>query len=100
MHRTRMAEMPSLMDAIEKQLQEERAATLGKAGKEVETALRELDTGVPGVSEDELLDAAGTKVWYYLITRESCGMYDHKEALAIYGVPDRVIARVGVVRRR
>ena len=94
-----MAELPNLMDAIEAQLQEERAVTLGKAGKEMEVALGELATGVPGISEDELLDAAGMKVWYYLITRESCGMYDHKEALAIYGVPNRVLARVGVIRR-
>jgi hypothetical protein len=95
-----MAEPPNLMDSIEQQLQEERAATLGKAGKEMEVALHELDTGVAGLSEHELLDAAGTKVWYYLITRESCGMYDHKEALAIYGVPNHVLARVGVIRRR
>ena len=95
-----MAEPPNLMDSIEQQLQEERAATLGKAGKDIEIALRELDTGVAGVSEDELLDIAGTKVWYYLITRESCGMYDHKEALAIFGVPNRVLARVGVIRRQ
>jgi hypothetical protein len=95
-----MAELPNLLDSIEAELREERAATLGKAGKAIEVALHELTTGVPGLTEDELLDEAGTKVWYYLITRESCGMYDHKEALAIYGVPDRVLARVGVTRRR
>jgi hypothetical protein len=95
-----MAEPPNLMDSIEAQLREERAVNLGRAGKQMEKALRELETGVPGISEDELLDAAGEKVWYYLIARESCGMYDNKGALAIYGVPDRVLARVGVIRRR
>jgi hypothetical protein len=32
--------------------------------------------------------------------RESLGMFDHSEAMKIYGVPGRVMARVGVVRRR
>jgi len=88
-----------MMSAIEAQLQEERAVTLGKAGKEMELALAEVESGVPGVTEDELLDEAGKRVWYYLITRESCGMYDHAAALDIYKVPNRVRARVGVMRR-
>jgi hypothetical protein len=38
-------------------------------------------------------------VWCYLIVRESLRMFDHKQALKVYGVPDRVMAKVGVVRR-
>lgn len=83
---------------IEKQLQEERAASLGRAGKRVEQALAELaaaGTPPPG----DLIDEAATAVWYYLIVRESLRMYDHKAVLAIYGVPSFVLARVGVVKR-
>lgn len=94
-----MAEPPDVMTSIETELRAERAATLGRAGKAMETALAELDAGVRGMTEDELLDEAGKKVWYYLITRESCGMYDHKAALEIYKVPGKVLARVGVMRK-
>jgi hypothetical protein len=31
--------------------------------------------------------------------RESLRMFDHQQALAIYGVPNRVLARVGVINR-
>jgi hypothetical protein len=48
---------------------------------------------------EERLDEAGTAVWHYLIMRESLHMYDHKDALAVYGIPGRVLARVGVVRK-
>ncbi len=91
--------MADLLAGLEAELKNERAIALGRAGKNVELALAELAAGVPGISEDELLDAAGTAVWHYVIGRESLGMYDHREALEIYGVPARVMARVGVVRR-
>jgi hypothetical protein len=91
--------MADLLAGLEAELKNERAIALGRAGKKVELALAELATGVPGVSEDELLDAAGTAVWHYVIGRESLGMYDHKEALAFYDVPARVMARVGVVKK-
>ena len=83
---------------IEKELQGERAASLGRAGKRVEEALAALAAaGSP--PDGELVDEAATAVWYYLIVRESLRMFDHKAALAIYGVPSFVLARVGVVKR-
>lgn len=83
---------------IERELQAERAASLGRAGKRVEDALAALVRGRD--SAPELIDEAATAVWYYLITRESLRMYDHKAALAVYQVPGYVLARVGVVRRQ
>jgi hypothetical protein len=84
------------MAAIEAELQEERAYALGLAGKKVETAMAEL-----AVRRDteQALDDAGTAVWHYLIARESLGMYDHEESLGVYGVPGKVLARVGIIRR-
>jgi hypothetical protein len=87
-----------LLAELEAELKNERASALGRAGKKVELALAELASGVPGIAEAELVDIAATAVWYYLIGREALGMYDHDEALKIYGVPDRVMARVGVVK--
>ncbi len=78
---------------IEKELAGERAAALGRAGKRIELALAAL-----GDDDDSLYEAA-TAVWHYMIVRESLRMYDHARALEVYGVPPRVMAKVGVVRR-
>ena len=83
------------LTVIEKELEGERASSLGEAGKRLETALAALGDS----SDDELLHEAATAVWYYMIVRESLRMFDHKQALNVYGVPDRVMAKVGVVRR-
>ena len=91
-----MAEDRDELHPIEKELQAERAAALGRAGKRVEDALAQLAQGSD--SHPDLIQEAATAVWYYMITRESLRMYDHKAALAIYQVPDYVLARVGVVR--
>jgi hypothetical protein len=82
------------LSPIEEQLQGERAAALGEAGRRLEAALGDLANG----DTDDRLDEAGTAAWHFMIVRESLGMYDHKAAFAIYQVPDRVIARVGVMR--
>jgi hypothetical protein len=81
---------------LEHELNAERAAALGRAGKRLETALAALATSDRDL---DLIDEAATAAWYYMITRESMRMYDHKAAFAIYGVPDYVLARVGVIRR-
>ena len=87
-----------LMAPIEAELQGERAFALGQAGKKVEATLAELAENTKAALAEDLLDAAATAVWHYLIIRESLGMYDHPSALAIYGVPGKVLVRVGVVR--
>jgi hypothetical protein len=88
-----MADDRDALHPIEKELQGERAAALGEAGRRLERALDEL-----GADEDSVMEAA-TAVWYYMIVRESLRMFDHKDALAHYKVPNRVMARVGVVKR-
>ncbi len=83
-------------DPLEYELQEARAMALGHAGKKVEAALAALAAG----PSDELVDAAANAVWELLITRESLRFYDHKQALAFFGVPPAVMARVGVYKPR
>ncbi len=87
--------MSRVIDALEKELEGERATSLGEAGRRLETALAALGTHE---GEDELQEAA-TAVWYDMIVRESLRMFDHTQALAVYGVPPRVMARVGVIKR-
>jgi len=81
---------------IEEQLQGERAAALGEAGRRLEAALADLALG----DTEDRLHEAGTAAWYYVIVRESLNMFDHEQAFGIYKVPPRVIARVGVVKKQ
>jgi hypothetical protein len=85
----------SPLGAIERELQGERAAALGEAGRRLEAALADLTLG----TTEDRLDEAATATWHYIILRESLRMFDHKDALAIYGVPGPVLARVGVIKR-
>lgn len=92
--------MADLISPIEQELQGERAGALGLAGRRIEAALAALGDAADPTPLDDKLDAAATAVWYYMIVRESLRFYDHKAALHHYNVPDRVMARVGVVKRR
>lgn len=83
--------------AVEAELQSERAYALGLAGKKIEAAMADL---AMAPDDEQRLDDAGTAVWHFLIMRESLHMFDHKEALEVYNVPGRVLARVGVIRRK
>ncbi len=88
--------MSRAIDAIEKELEGERATALGDAGRRLEAALAELALG----TTEDRLDEAATATWHYMILRESVRMFDHGAALEVYGVPPAVLARVGVIKKR
>ena len=88
--------MSRTIDALELELEGERATALGEAGRRLEAALAELALG----TTDDRLDEAATAAWHYIILRESVRMFDHTAALAIYGVPPAVLARIGVMKKR
>lgn len=90
----RMADIDP-MASIEHELQSERASALAEAGRKLETML----AAFQALETEETLDELANAVWGYLIVREALAMFDHKAALAIYGVPPRVMARVGVIKR-
>lgn len=95
-----MATQIDMMAGIEEELRSERAFALGQAGKKVEATLAALvaEPTASGDRLEDLLHAAAYAVWSFLITREGLGMFDHQEAMQVYGVPGRVLARVGVWR--
>ena len=88
--------MSNPLHAIELELEGERAAALGDAGRRLEAALADLANG----ETEDRLDEAGTAAWHYIILRESLRMFDHKAAFDIYRVPGSVLARVGAIKRR
>lgn len=91
-----------LMASFEAELQGERASALGDAGRRLEAtlaALNELAADAAADRVEECLDEAATAAWHYMIVRETAGMHDHREAFEVYGVPARVMARVGVMKK-
>ena len=88
-----MARPVDPMPAIEQELQSERASALGEVGRALERAVAAF------VGTEETMDALATAVWNYMIVRETLGMFDHQAALDIYGVPRRVMSRVGIFKR-
>lgn len=85
------------IDPLEYELQESRARALGDAGRKLEKALATL---AARPHDEMLLDDAANAVWELFIVRESLAFYDHQLIARAYGIPARVMARVGVVRKR
>jgi hypothetical protein len=88
-------------DPLEYELQQERAAALGRAGGRVEQTIAapEASEAAGNGAPDEMIESAASAVWNYMIVRDALGFHDHAQVLALYRVPPWVLARVGVVRR-
>ena len=84
------------VDPLEYEIQESRAIALGDAGRKLEKALAAL---AARPDSDVLIDQAANATWELFIIRESLGFYGHDLAVEAYAVPNRVLARVGVVRK-
>lgn len=86
----------SLVSALDYEVAQEKATSLGHAGRVVAermAALRafegERDERMP------LLKAAAEAVWAYFIQRELCGLRRHDDAIREYGIPREVLVRLG-----
>lgn len=93
------------LDALEYELLQEKAFTLGRLGRRLEASLAELrafDAAGTGdaAARDALVAAAGESAWYYLIQRELTGFRDNDTVLRELGVPREVQARMGVRQKR
>ncbi|KQY75628.1 hypothetical protein ASD52_24220 [Ensifer sp. Root142] len=92
------------LSALEYELLSERADALGRHGLKVEKAIAALQTlerneTTPELRE-RLLDDAADAVWAFFIQREICGLRDSRDAIRRYGIPNQVMARLGIVRRK
>ena len=91
------------VDVLEYELFQEKAATLGRMGAKLKTALDALaayDAAHPKRADDperaELVAAAGEALWYYVVQREVCGLRDTEALLRSLGVPREVQLKMGV----
>ena len=88
------------------EIQVERAAALGVAGRRLEESVarlaRKRREGLTGPEVEELVYEAAMDLWSLMLQRESYGAHGNgAERLAEeYDVPREVVVRVGIVRPR
>lgn len=84
----------SILDA---EIAAEKAASLGRAGAQVERALARLEDpeALAAEGRDVLLKAAAHEVWKFFIQREACGMRDQRPVIQALNIPRAVLVRLG-----
>jgi hypothetical protein len=94
-------------NALDYEIAQEKASTLGRLGRRLEAALAELAafdaehaSTMPGSPEQRatrrgLVDAAGTALWHFIVQREVLGLRDAARVLVDYRVPNEVRDRTG-----
>jgi hypothetical protein len=89
------------LGVLEAELLAETAASLGRAGREVELSLERLrafDAGAPDDGDRrDLVRAAARAVWAYWVQREACGLVDHRQVIRDQRIPREVLNRVGLL---
>lgn len=90
-------------NVLEYELMAERANSLGRHGRKVESALRDLkawDAGRQGDrARESLLNEASDAVWALFVQREICGLRNSRDVIQRYDIPEAVLARLGSTRR-
>lgn len=85
-----------LFGLFEHEVASEKASSLGRAGRRVESALAALRAH--GEGEDarkRLLCEAADAVYAYFIQRELCGLRRHQDVIREYAIPREVLVRLG-----
>jgi hypothetical protein len=94
---------------LEYQIAHEKASALGRLGRELDralSALRAFDTahgrfaGLTGElskRRDMLVAEAAQALWYLIVQRDACGMYNSTYVMSHYAVPSEVQNRMGPV---
>ena len=94
-------------NALDYELAHEMASTLGRLGRQLETALAELsafdakrpesrDPAPDQGTRAALVARASIALWHFIVQRESVGLRDSARVLRDYRVPNEVHDRMGV----
>lgn len=92
---------PQGLVALDYEIAQEQASSLGRAGRRVTQTLAALAAAERAGAEtsatdrDALLGEAAAAVWSYFVQRETIGLRRHDDAVRIYGIPSAVLARLG-----
>jgi hypothetical protein len=89
-----MQAVPDTMAPLEKELQRERATSLGRAGAQLEHALAAWrkaaangEAETKGDDRAELRKEAQKRLWYLIVQREALGLRRHRELYELYAIP-------------
>ncbi len=85
--------------AFEREIVSEKALSLGRAGMKVEQALLGLKESNDAREREAALELAAVAVYAFLVQRELCGLQDRRQVVEDYGIPRKVIARLGAKRK-
>ena len=92
--------------ALDYEVAQEKAATLGRLGRGLEAALAELhdhNTQAQETSAEQkqkhraLVAQAGHALWMFVVQREALGLRDSRQLMRDYGVPPEVQGRMGML---
>ncbi len=91
------------LNILDYEMMEERAAALGRTGRALEKALRDLkepeaETGLSASERETLLQNAADRAWALFIQYELCGLSSQHDLVRRYRIPGEVLARVGIRR--
>ncbi|MBO0756804.1 MAG: hypothetical protein J2P54_13170 [Bradyrhizobiaceae bacterium] len=96
------------VNALDYEIAQEMAGTLGRLGRALERALRilaEFDTARPSGTamtvrgrdeRQKLVAEASRALWHFVVQREACGLRDGPQVLRDYAVPPEVRNRMGM----
>ncbi len=91
-------------EAIDQEIAQEKAESLGLAGRRFETALRDLrdyDASAPkdgdahAATREALVARAADRLLAVIVQRESHGLRDPSYVFKFYSVPKEIVARLG-----
>jgi hypothetical protein len=91
--------------ALDYEIAQEKAATLGRLGRVLEAALaalREFDAQPREADQRKherraLVAEAGHAQWMFVVQREALGLRDSRQLMRDYGVPPEVQGRMGLL---
>jgi len=89
-------------NAFEAEVLAEKAAALGRAGRQADAALaafRACEAPAGSAKREALLDSAAERFWAFLVQRELCGLHDRAQVIVDFDVPLEVVNRGGAIRR-
>ena len=95
--------------ALDYEIAQEMASTLGRLGRALEAALaalRDFDAQARETSTERKLERralvgqAGHALWMFVVQREALGLRDSRQLMRDYGVPPEVQVRMGMLPNR
>jgi hypothetical protein len=95
------------IDVLNYEIVQEQAAALGRLGRGLEAALKDLrefdatharseDSSAERQARRTLVTAAGHALWMFVVQREACGLRESRSVMRDYQVPAEVQGQMGV----